>query len=88
MQWVDVNDSFVPMPGGRYYYVDANGDIYCRICDEPVITACIDDMNINIGNCFMTYEQAEVNADVIKKRINKYKEILKQHREEIWKCDG
>lgn len=69
---------FVPEENEAYYYVDDKNLIYSTINHNTNKDA----LNIAIGNCFKNYKQAESNATVIMKRIERATELLKTLRDE------
>lgn len=75
---------FVPEDGEAYYYVDDENLIYSTINRN----SNKDSLNIAVGNCFRKYKEAEANAAVIMKRIEKAKELLEKLREDDKRCDG
>lgn len=68
---------FVPEDGEAYYYVDDENLIYSTINHNTNKDA----LNIAIGNCFKKYKHAQDNADVIMKRVEIAKVVLKTLRE-------
>ena len=69
---------FVPEENETYDYVDDENLIYSTINRNTNKDA----LNIAIGNCFKNYKQAEANATVIMKRIERATELLKTLRDE------
>lgn len=68
-----VNKPFVPTDGETYFYVDDEDTIYSTINHNTNR----DILNIAVGNCFKNYERALSNKDVIMKRIEIAKIVLK-----------
>lgn len=72
-----MNKPFVPEDGEPYYYVDDENLIYSTINHNTNKDA----LNIAIGNCFKNYQKALSNKDVIMKRVEIAKTVLKTLRE-------
>lgn len=68
-----INKPFVPTDGETYFYVDDEDTIYSTINHNTNR----DILNIAVGNCFKNYERALSNKDVIMKRIEIAKIVLK-----------
>lgn len=68
-----LNKPFVPTDGETYFYVDDEDTIYSTINHNTNR----DILNIAVGNCFKNYERALSNKDVIMKRIEIAKIVLK-----------
>lgn len=69
---------FVPADDEPYYYVDDENLIYSTINHNTNKDA----LNIAIGNCFKKYTRAQDNVDVIMKRVERAKVLLKTLRDE------
>lgn len=72
-----LNKPFVPEDNEPYYYVDDENLIYSTINHNTNKDA----LNIAIGNCFENYQRALSNKDVIMKRVEIAKVVLKKLRE-------
>lgn len=72
-----LNKPFVPEDNEPYYYVDDENLIYSTINHNTNK----DVLNIAIGNCFENYQRALSNKDVIMKRVEIAKVVLKTLRE-------
>lgn len=68
-----INKPFIPTDGETYFYVDDEDTIYSTINHNTNR----DVLNIAVGNCFKNYERALSNKDVIMKRIEIAKIVLK-----------
>lgn len=68
-----INKPFVPTDGETYFHVDDEDTIYSTINHNTNR----DILNIAVGNCFKNYERALSNKDVIMKRIEIAKIVLK-----------
>lgn len=68
-----INKPFIPTDGETYFYVDDEDTIYSTINHNTNR----DILNIAVGNCFKNYERALSNKDVIMKRIEIAKIVLK-----------
>lgn len=68
-----LNKPFIPTDGETYYYIDDEDTIYSTINHNTNR----DILNIAVGNCFKNYERALINKDVIMKRIEIAKIVLK-----------
>ena len=73
-----LNKPFVPEDDEPYYYVDDENLIYSTINHNTNKDA----LNIAIGNCFKKYTHAQDNVDVIMKRVERAKVLLKTLRDE------
>jgi hypothetical protein len=73
-----LNKPFIPTDGETYYYVDDENLIYSTINHNTNKDA----LNIAIGNCFKKYTHAQDNVDVIMKRVERAKVLLKTLRDE------
>mgnify|MGYP006879810230 CR=1 FL=1 len=71
-----LNKPFVPEDNEPYYYVDDENLIYSTINHNTNKDA----LNIAIGNCFENYQRALSNKDVIMKRVEIAKVVLKTLR--------
>lgn len=69
---------FVPEENEAYYYVDDKNLIYSTINHNTNKDA----LNIAIGNCFRRGKEARSHKDVIMKRVEKAKVLLKSLRED------
>lgn len=89
----DMRKPFIPCGGQAYYYVDTDGSID-RTCFFGSFGTIESQLKVAMGNCFKTRAQAQANAGIIMKRIEKAKLLLKKLREEDdereddAKCDG
>lgn len=72
-----LNKPFIPEDNEPYYYVDDENLIYSTINHNTNKDA----LNIAIGNCFENYQRALSNKDVIMKRVEIAKVVLKKLRE-------
>lgn len=72
-----MDKTFIPKYGEEYYYVN-QGHSSWRENDGDLI----DDINIELGNCFHNRGQAIANVAVVMKRVEKAKNLLKQCQEE------
>lgn len=71
-----LNKPFIPEDNEPYYYVDDENLIYSTINHNTNK----DTLNIAIGNCFENYQRALSNKDVIMKRVEIAKVVLKTLR--------
>lgn len=68
---------FIPREGQAYCYVDAN-----RVVRGTVFPGSIESkLNVAMGNCFKTRAQAQANAGIMMKRLERATELLKTLRE-------
>nr|DAV85312.1 MAG TPA: hypothetical protein [Bacteriophage sp.] len=64
-----LNKPFVPMPNDRYYYYEANRRE--KISWAYYTSSTADKLNVAIGNCFRTKEEAREKVFVIEDRLKK-----------------
>lgn len=69
---------FIPNEGEVYYYVAGLDEVYDTINYHEYK----DILNIALGNCFKTFEQADANKDAITKRMEKATELLRKCRDD------
>lgn len=76
----DMRKPFIPYGGQAYYYVDADGSIY-RTCFFGSFGTIESQLKVAMGNCFKTRAQAQANAGIMMKRLERATELLKTLRE-------
>lgn len=69
---------FIPREGQAYCYVDANGVVR----GTGFLGSIESKLNVAMGNCFKTRAQAQANADIMMKRLERATELLKKLRDE------
>lgn len=68
---------FIPREGQAYCYVDANGVVR----GTGFLGSIESKLNVAMGNCFKTRAQAQANAGIMMKRLERAIELLKTLRE-------
>lgn len=68
---------FIPREGQAYCYVDANGVVR----GTGFLGSIESKLNVAMGNCFKTRAQAQANAGIMMKRLERATELLKTLRE-------
>lgn len=68
---------FTPREGQAYSYVDANGVVR----DTGFLGSIDSQLKVAMGNCFKTRAQAQANAGIMMKRLERAIELLKTLRE-------
>ena len=68
---------FIPREGQAYCYVDANGVVR----GTGFLGSIESKLNVAMGNCFKTKAQAQANAGIMMKRLERATELLKTLRE-------
>lgn len=74
----DMRKPFIPYGGQVYYYVDANGVVR----GTGFLGSIESKLNVAMGNCFKTRAQAQANAGIMMKRLERAAELLKSLRED------
>lgn len=69
---------FIPREGQAYCYVDANGVVR----GTGFLGSIESKLNVAMGNCFKTRAQAQANAGIMMKRLERATELLKTLRDE------
>ncbi|MCI5658626.1 MAG: DUF1876 domain-containing protein [Megasphaera elsdenii] len=69
---------FIPREGQAYCYVDANGVVR----GTGFLGSIESKLNVAMGNCFKTRAQAQANAGIMMKRLERATELLKTLRED------
>lgn len=77
----DMRKPFIPYSGQVYYYVDTDGSVD-RTCFFGSFGTIENQLRVAMGNCFKTGAQAQANADIMMKRLERAIELLKTLREE------
>ena len=73
----DMRKPFIPYSGQAYYYVDGDGSV----CRTYYIGSDAGILKVAMGNCFKTRAQAQANAGIMMKRLERAIELLKTLRE-------
>lgn len=77
----DMRKPFIPYSGQVYYYVDTDGSVD-RTCFFGSFGTIENQLRVAMGNCFKTGAQAQANADIMMKRLERAIELLKTLRDE------
>lgn len=74
----DMRKPFIPYIGQAYYYVDGDESV----CRTYYIGSAASILKVAMGNCFKTRTQAQANAGIMMKRLERAIELLKTLRDE------